>query len=69
MVDKSFAKIREFRQTTIRVNAKNKNIPHPEFVSLFANGDNKGIIEFLEFWDMSKELGFSHEKGMDRKNS
>jgi hypothetical protein len=57
MVNKGFVIIRKFGSITIRVNSKNNEIPSPEPVYYFPNGDNKGVKEFLEDWAWKKNLG------------
>jgi hypothetical protein len=57
MVNKSFANIRQVGSITIRVNAKNKTIPAPRPISYFDNGDDTGIMEFLDHWVMCRKMG------------
>jgi len=66
MVDEKFAEMRNYSNLiTIRVNAKNKEKPPPEFVHYFHNGDDTGIIEFLRFWSICKELGRKDDKNVN----
>jgi hypothetical protein len=57
IVDRKFTALREFGYITIRANAKNEDIPHLEIVHRFENGDDTGVKDYLDFWDMCKELG------------
>ena len=57
LIDEAFAKIREFGSITIRVNAKNDEIPPPKIFRYFSNGDDTGIMEFLDFWVMCRKMG------------
>jgi hypothetical protein len=57
LIDEAFAKIREFGSITIRVTAKNDSIPPPKIFRYFSNGDDTGIMEFLEFWAMCRKMG------------
>jgi hypothetical protein len=57
MVNKAFANIRQFGSITIRVNAKNNKIPPPRPIAYFDNGDDTGIIEFLDHWIMCRKIG------------
>lgn len=65
MVDEAFIAIREFGYITIRVNAKNLEKPAPRIIYYFPNGDNTGIIEFLKFWRICKELGWKNDKNLN----
>ena len=56
-VDKSFVATRNFDHGTTRVNAKNREKPYPEIVYYFSNGDNTGVMAFLRFWVMCRNLG------------
>lgn len=57
MVNRAFTALREFGYITIRVNAKNNKIPYPESLYFFQNGDDTGIVKFLEHWNICKDLG------------
>ena len=66
MVDEKFAEMRNYSNLiTIRVNAKNKEKPAPQIVYYFPNGDNTGIIEFLRFWKICRELGRKDDKNVN----
>lgn len=57
MVKKDFVAIRKFGSITIRVNAKNDEIPAPKIVDYFPNGDRRGVMGFLRHWVMCRSLG------------
>lgn len=57
MVKRDFLALREFGSITIRVSAKNDEIPYPKIVSYFRNGDRKGVMRFLRHWVMCKTMG------------
>lgn len=57
MVNEEFADVRQFGTVTIRVNAKNKEKPHPTIVAYFDNGDDTGIWEFIDRWVMCRRMG------------
>jgi hypothetical protein len=57
MVNKAFANIRRVGSITIRVNAKNRKIPPPRPVAHFDNGDDTGVMEFLDYWVMCRRIG------------
>jgi len=57
MVDKAFTAMRKFGYVTIRVNAKNDEIPALKIVNYFSNGDNRGVMAFLRHWIMCRNLG------------
>jgi hypothetical protein len=57
MVNKGFTALREFGSITIRVNAKNDKIPPPKPLFYFDNGDDTGIMEFLDHWIMCRKMG------------
>jgi hypothetical protein len=48
MVNKQFADMRHIGNITIRVNAKNNKIPHPNPICYFSNGDDTGGL-----WSLS----------------
>lgn len=57
MINRAFAKLRQFGSITIRVNAKNDKIPAPKPVSYFSNGDDTGVMAFLRHWVMCRKIG------------
>ena len=59
MVNEAFTAIREFGTITLRVNAKNNEIPPPKLIDqcYFENGDFTGILAFLRDWVNHRELG------------
>jgi len=58
MVSKQFLEMRgKCGSTTIRVNRKNDEKPHPKYVYYFPNGDNRGVMRFLRLWAICKNLG------------
>lgn len=61
MINRGFRKLRKFGFITIRVNAKNNKIPHPDVVRYVSNGgkksDREGVKRFLEHWKRCKSLG------------
>jgi hypothetical protein len=57
IVNKAFARIRQVGSITIRVNAKNEKIPPPKPIAYFDNGDDTGIMEFLDHWIMCRKMG------------
>jgi len=57
LIDGAFAKIREFGSITIRVNAKNEEILPPKIYRYFPNGDDIGIMKFLDHWVMCRKMG------------
>lgn len=56
MIERSFLNLRKFGYITIRVNAKNDKIPPPEVVALYHLGDITGIVAFLEFRKLCRDL-------------
>jgi hypothetical protein len=58
MIEKAFTAIRKFGYTTIRVNDKNKKIPHPTIVSYCGEGDNTGCMKYLRFWTNNRTVGW-----------
>jgi hypothetical protein len=59
IVNKGFTALRKFGSITIRVNSKNNKIPPPKPIYYFSNGDDAGVVKFLEFWRMCRNLGKS----------
>jgi len=59
LVNKGFTALREFGSITIRVNAKNDKIPPPRPVFYFSNGDDTGVMEFIDYWVMCRKMGRS----------
>lgn len=57
MVNRGFLAMRYFGSITIRVNAKNKKIPHPTLIAYFDNGDDTGVFEFIDFWRTCRKEG------------
>lgn len=57
MIERAFTKLREFGYITIRVNAKNDKIPPPRIIKFFANGDMRGIRDYVSFLNRYKDLG------------
>jgi hypothetical protein len=57
MVKKNFLVMREIDLITIRVNAKNSEIPHPEVVYYLQKRTVKGVYKFLEYWIWHRNLG------------
>ena len=57
MVNRGFTALRRFGSITIRVNAKNDEIPYPKIVYYFRNGDRRGVMGFLRHWVMCRNLG------------
>ena len=57
MVNKGFTALRQFGFITIRVNAKNNKIPHPNPICYFSNGDDTGVMEFIDHWIMCRNMG------------
>lgn len=72
MINKGFTALRKFGSITIRVNAKNNRIPHPEIAYYFSNSDKQGRIGiwgFLKHWAICKGLGMldnSHEENREK---
>lgn len=56
-VNQGFVIIRKFGSITIRITAKNNEIPPPEPIYYFPNGDNKGVRKFMEDWAWNRNLG------------
>jgi hypothetical protein len=50
MVNKGFTDMRHIGSITIRVNAKNNKIPPPRPICYFSNGDDTGIMKFIDHW-------------------
>lgn len=57
MVNKGFTALRKFGSITIRVNSKNNKIPPPRPISYFSNGDDTGVLEFIDHWVMCRKMG------------
>ncbi len=57
IINRSFAKLREFGSITIRVNAKNNEIPPPEIIKFYYNGDMNGIVRFISHRNLVRDLG------------
>lgn len=57
MIERSFLNLRKFGYITIRVNAKNDKTPPPKVVAFYRLGDITGIVTFLEFRRLCKDLG------------
>jgi hypothetical protein len=57
MVNKGFIIIRKFGSITIRVNSKNNKIPPPRPICYFSNGDDTGIMKFIDHWVMCRKMG------------
>jgi hypothetical protein len=57
MVNRGFLAMRYFGSITIRVNAKNKKAPRPTLIAYFDNGDDTGVMEFLDHWAMCRNMG------------
>lgn len=59
MIERAFTKLREFGYITIRVNSKNDRTPPPKIVKFFANGDMRGIRDYVQFLNRYRSLGFA----------
>lgn len=58
VIERAFAKLREFGSITIRSNAKNVKIPPPKIIKFYANGDMRGIHDYVQWLNRYKNLGF-----------
>jgi len=64
IINKSFAKLREFGSITIRVNAKNKKTRRPKVIRYYRNGPITGIARFVAHRNRCQDVGSSiHDKG------
>lgn len=61
-VERSFTAIRKFGSVTIRTNAKNKKIPHPQILAYYRSGDWTGVKHYLKLWVLEKHLGMAGDE-------
>ncbi len=59
IINRSFAKLRDFGTITIRVNSKNEKIPPPEIIRFYNNGDMTGIVAYIKHKNTCEGLGES----------
>lgn len=65
IIERAFTKLREFGSITIRVNAKNNRTPPPMIIKFYANGDMRGIRDYVQFSNRFRNLGFFEGKRGD----
>lgn len=65
IIERAFTKLRQFGCITIRVNVKNKKTPPPKIIKFYANGDMRGIRDYVQFSNRFRTLGFFEGNGGD----
>ena len=58
MIERTVVIMTRFGNITERANAKNDKTPPPKIVKFFANGDMRGIRDYVSFLNRNKDLGF-----------
>ena len=58
MIERTVVIMTRFGNITERANAKNDKTPPPKIVKFYANGDMRGIRDYVSFLNRNKDLGF-----------
>jgi len=62
MVERAFLAMTSYRFITERTNPKNYKIRAPIILKFVANGDMRGIKDYVRWYNLSHKLGLFQEK-------